>query len=308
MFAPNGFPRATIRDPEPEQAGEYFAIVCDEGWRIFGEKLDDDFKSRILEAYLVSADAIGRGEEIRAKLSAHAAEIEPSFTSWLIQTVVDGVELPFEWVPTPEGRTSIRKFYMTQAGGTSNEAKARSFYQKAQDASWQLLLEQPADVPVFGHAQGFIEAAQGIGELERLDAVADIEKRLESEPLTIMRWLTRYELAMHLTREGSPEEETRQGFNQFRTLIAEAETGLVDAAINDSTADEDTRGLLMCVLGHAYYGTNRVDEAEACYQLVLEHFPPECHAGESASFSLVEVARRRNFGDTGEINGNKWGQ
>lgn len=292
-----------IADSEPERAAEYFATVCDQGWRIFAEKLDDDFKIKILEAYLVSADAIGRGEEIRAKLSAHANEIQPSFTGWLIKTVIDGVEPPLEYVPTEEGQTAIKKFYLTQAGNTSNPVDAQQFFAKAMAASWVLLNGQPADLPVFGHAEGYLDAAQGIGESERLEAVKTVELRLESEPLSIMRWITRYELAVHLTRAGSSAEEARAGYLHFETLQKEAAGGLVDAAINDPNADEDTRGLLMCVLGHAYYGTNQIDEAEACYQLVLEHFPPESHAGESASFSRVEVARRRNFGDTDTIVG-----
>jgi tetratricopeptide (TPR) repeat protein len=290
-----------IADSEPEQAARYFATVCDDGWRIFTEKLDDDFKIKILEAYLVSADAIGRGEEIRAKLSDHANEIPPSFTSWLIKTVVDRQEPPFTFVPSVEGRKSVKEFYLVQAGNASGPAVAESFYAKALEASWLLLNEQPSGLPVFSYAEDFLNAAEGIGETRRAEAVATIEERLESESLTIMRWITRYELAVHLTRAGASEEETIAGFGHFNTLVEEAASGVVDAAINDPRADEDTRGLLMCVLGHAYYGTNRIDEADACYQLVLEHFPPESHAGESASFSRVEVARRRNFGDTDSI-------
>ncbi|GMV95494.1 MAG: hypothetical protein AMXMBFR82_52720 [Candidatus Hydrogenedentota bacterium] len=290
-----------IADSEPELAARYFATVCDDGWRIFTENLDDDFKMKILEAYLVSADAIGRGEEIRAKLSAHANEIPPSFTSWLIKTVVDGQEPPFAFVPSVEGRNSVKEFYLVQGRGASNPAMAESFYAKALEASWLLLNEQPSDLPVFSYAEDFLSAAEGLGETRRAEAVAMLEERLESEPLSIMRWITRYELAVHLTRPGANEEETIAGFGHFNTLVEEAASGVVDAAINDPRAEEDTRGLLICVLGHAYYGTNRVDEADACYQLVLEHFPPESHAGESASFSRVEVARRQNFGDTDGI-------
>lgn len=283
---------------DPERAAAYYALVCDHGWRIFAEKLDDEYKSTVLEAYLASADAIGRGEELRAKLSAHANDIAPSFTAWLIKSVVDGAEPPAEFVPTAEGRTAIKKYWVAQARDSSNPDEYHALCVKTRDVAWQLLVEQPRDVPVFAHARDFLRASQGMGEAEYAAAISRVEEWLKTEPLSIMRWIARYELADHTGRGRSSEEQARAVFQHFETLVTEAGSGLIDVAINDTRFDVNVRGLLLLTLGHGYWGTNKVEDAELCYNLVLENFPVETHAGESAAYALVEVAWRKDYPDT----------
>lgn len=69
---------------------------------------------------------------------------------------------------------------------------------------------------------------------------------------------------------------------------------MIGPAVNDARVDAETRGLIMCQLGHAYVGAGRLPEAAPVYNWVLEYFPHESHAGETATYSLVVMRERIN--------------
>jgi TolA-binding protein len=84
------------------------------------------------------------------------------------------------------------------------------------------------------------------------------------------------------------------GYLDFEALVKEADQKMIDQAVNDSAVDGRERGLLVCVLGHGYSGTNRIAEAETCYQWVLDNFPNEVHPEETAAYSLAVMEDRKN--------------
>lgn len=284
-------------EENPEQAGKYLQLIYDIGWDVFLDDLDDHYKATLLTGYLFAADALGRGEERRAALSAHANTLEPCFTSWIIKLAIDGEELPYDYVKSEKGRASIRRYYVENASAQPDPDAVASYYTKARDASWQMLVNQPREVPVFDHTRYYLESAGALGEEQRTAAIARIEEWIANEPLSIMRWVTRYELAMFLTREPRSSAEARAGFEHFEEMIDEADTGVVEAAINDTRLDENLRGLLVCMWGHAFAGTNRIEEAENCYNWVLTYFTNETHAGSSAAYSLALMEQRKQTGD-----------
>jgi hypothetical protein len=284
-------------EANPEQAGKYLQLIYDIAWDVFTDDLDDDYKSTLLMGYLFAADALGKGTETRAALSAHADKIPPSFTSWIIKKDVDGEELPFEFMTTDKGRESLRKYYFEKAEEQPNPAAVAAYYMNARDASLSMLFNQPRNVPVLDHTRYYLEAADALGPQAHAEAVAQVEKWIANEPPSIMRWVTRYELAMFLVRFAANGVEAHAGFRHFETMVDEAEAGVVEAAINDSNIDENVRGLLVCMWGHAFAGTNRIRDAENCYNWVLTFFTNETHAGSSAAYSLALMEQRKHSDD-----------
>jgi predicted negative regulator of RcsB-dependent stress response len=80
-------------------------------------------------------------------------------------------------------------------------------------------------------------------------------------------------------------------------MIDEAEAGVVEAGIDDTGIDENVRGLLVCMWGNAFAGTNRIDDAAMCYNWVLTYFTNETHAGSSAAYSLALMEQRKHTDD-----------
>jgi len=278
----------------PEVAQVYFAKGCDLGWRIFQDDLDDHYKRTVLEAYLTAADAIGQGDAVRAKLSAYADTLKPCFASWVIKTMVDGNEPPIEFVPSEEGRLSVVRFYREMALKVEDPALSAQYHASLRDASLQMLLNQPPDLPAFRFAEDYLQGSEALGDAERDAAKAFIESLLETEPLSIKRWIMRKELASFLTPERRPAELRVEGYRHLEKMVEEANWDFIGPAVNDTRADPDTRGLIMCILGHAYAGSNRLEDAADTYNWVLEYFPHESHAGETAAYSLVVMRDRQN--------------
>ncbi|MCC6693999.1 MAG: hypothetical protein IT365_00080 [Candidatus Hydrogenedentes bacterium] len=281
----------------PELAAKYLQLIYDIGWGVFQDDLDDHYKSKLLMGYLFAADALGKGEERRVALSAYANTLEPCFTSWLIKFELDGKELPFDYVKSEKGRESVRRYYAEKAGEQSSPAVSASYYAKARDASLQMLIDQPREIPVLDHGRYYLDAAAALGEEQRAAAVARLEAWIANEPLSIMRWVVRYELAMFLTGGPATSAEARAGFHHFEVMLDEAEKGIVEEAIDNIQIDEGIRGLLVCMWGHANAGTNRIEDAEVCYNWVLTYFTNETHAGSSAAYSLALMEQRKNLDD-----------
>lgn len=277
----------------------YITNARDLAWEIMQDELDDPFKSKILEGYLVAAEMTGSGREVRAQLSAYADTLKPCFTWWLIKAVVDGEEPPLDSASGFASRDAIRCHLIRMGKESKDPAESASYYGKARDLSRQMLEEQPPNEPALYLAGTYLEMATLLGG--RAEAVADMEAFLASKPLSIMRWIVRHEMAMDYVASGRSEEETRQGFAHFEALIVEGSTGLIDSAINNAATDEGVRGLIMCMLGHAYFGTNRLEEARVHYEWVLDYYPKESHPGDSAEYSLAEVSARDVERDPREI-------
>jgi len=281
----------------PEKAGRYLQRIYDIAWPAFEEDLDDEYKSTLIMGYLFAADALGKGAEARAALSAHADTLPDCFTAWVIRAMVDGEEPPFEVLTTEQGKDAIRQYYLEVANGTSDRAVVVEYQTKVRDVSWQMLQEQPFDVPVFGHARFYLDASDVLGSAERAEAVGQVARWIEATPLSAYRWVVRYELAEFLVTSQPTGAEARLARKQFEAMIREAGSGMLETAINDVSIDENIRGLLVCVWGHAHAGVNQVSDAEVCYDWVLDYFTNETHAGTSAAFSMAQMEQRKHPDD-----------
>jgi len=228
-------------------------------------------------------------------LMAYADSIAPCFTSWLIRAMADKVEPTFEFVPTYEGRNLVLSYYMNTARDSKDAVSKSGYFKKARDAALEQLMDLPADKPNFGLCHNYLMAAEALGGDERKAAIEQIGTLLKVRPLSISRWTTRYERAEFLTREGNTAEDAQMGYLDFEALVNEADQRMLDRAINDFSVDGRTKGLLVCVLGHGYSGTNRIAEAESCYHWVLNNFPNEIHPEETAAFSLATMEDRKNI-------------
>ena len=101
-----------------------------------------------------------------------------------------------------------------------------------------------------------------------------------------MRW----EFARFLAKLSRDNEEiSRKSRFHHEKHFEEANWDFIGPAVNDARVDADTRGLIMCILGHAFVGAGRGQDAIPVYNWVLEYFPHESHAGETAAYSLVGV-------------------
>ena len=288
-----------LMDTDAVRAQDYLARAMDVSWDMLQVDLDDPFKSELVEKYLLAAESAGQGAAAHRDLSDYAGSLPPCFTSWLIKTVVDGVEPPADYVPSFEGKVAIRKHFFRAGKASRDDAAAAACFRKARDVSYRLLLDQPADQPALYLAAMYLKAAALLGE--RDSAVAELETLLADEPLSIMRWIVRNELAMDSVQPGRSEEETRAGFSHFETAALEANSEIVTSAINEPAIDEEVRGILVCMLGHAFLGTNRTEDAKTYYEWVLDYYPKEAHAGDSAGYSLVELSARDGNRDPLEV-------
>lgn len=283
-----------LAQSDPAKAAQHIQTVYAMAWRAFEDDLDDDYKMTIVEEYLLAAEMLGKGAETRAALSAHADTLPWCFTRWLIEAEIDGTEPDPAMVTSQEGLESIRKYYLLKGRDTTEGPAATAYFIKSRDLGKRMLETQPANEPRFNLAHAYLEAAHEAGPESAAEAVAYVEKHLETQPLSIMRWIVRYELAVYLTRVGAPAEQTVAGFQHFDAMLVEAEEGFVEAAIQDTNIDVELRGLLACVWGHAFAGTNRVDEAVLFYDWVLEYCPVETHPGESAAYSKAVMYERQH--------------
>jgi len=281
-------------ESDPKRAGEHIQALYEMAWRAFEEDLDDDYKQTILEEYLKVADTLGRGKETRAALSAHADTLPWSFTRWLIKAEVDGVEPSVKLVPSQKGLEAIRKYYLLKGRAASDPAAANAYFTKCCELAQNLLAAQPKDEPKFDLAHVYLEAAHAAGPRTAAKAVAFVEDYVQSQRLSIMRWIVRYELGVYLTRQDASSEETRAGFAHFEKMLDEADTGLVEPVVRDSGIDPEIRGLLACVWGNAFAGTNHPGEAALFYDWVLDCCPPETHPGASAGFGKTVMYEREN--------------
>jgi len=279
---------------EPDKFIAYVPKVYDLCWRILQKDPADRVGKTAVEVLLVAGDAMGKGAETRTKLSAYAESLSPCFTSWLIRTMGEKKEPPFDYVPTYEGRNLVLSYYLNTARDSKDNATKIGYFTKARDAALQQLMALPSDQPNFGHCHNYLVAAEALGADERKAAIEQIGVLLEERPMSISRWTTRYDRAEFLTREGNNPEDTHLGYLDFEALVNEANQSMLDKAINDPSVDGRTKGLLVCVLGHGYSGTNRIAEAESCYQWVLNNFPNEIHPEETAAFSLAVTEDRKN--------------
>lgn len=281
-------------ESSPERAAQHIQILYELAWRAFEEDLDDDYKLTVLTEYLKAADMLGKGKETRAALSAHAESLPWSFTRWLIKTEIDGAEPPARMVPSQEGLESVRKYYLLKGRAALDPEMAEEYYTKCRDLAQELLTAQPVDKPRFDLAHVYLEAADALGPEKAGEAVDFVERYLESKPLSIMCWIVRYELAVYLTRQGAIAEQARRGFVHYENMLAEADTGLVEPVVRDSEIDPEIRGLLACVWGHAFAGTNQPAEAALFYDWVLECCPRETHPGSSAAYAKAVMYERQN--------------
>lgn len=284
-----------LAETDPSKALEHVQKIYEMGWKAFQDKLDDDYKTTILDAYLSAADMLGNGDKARAALSEHANTLPPCFTAWLIKAVVDGKEPPFGFVTSVPAQLAVRKYYLTKANAQSDRAVAAEYYTKARDAAWQMLMAQQPNRPVLDDCNVYLGASNGLGSGARDKAVATVEEWIAAQPPSIMRWIVRYELAMFLTRTDCTAPEARAAYAHFETMIEEADTGMVEKTVADTAIDSDTRGLLMCMWGHAFAGTNRAGEATQFYRWVLGYFPEETHAGESAAYAVAVMHEREHY-------------
>lgn len=285
------FERASrLMDSNSARARDYLSRAMDVSWDILQDHLEDPFKSELVEKYLVAADRTGQGEGARTQLSKYASGLAPCFTSWLIKTVVDGDEPSMDYVPSFEGKVAVRKHFFRSAKATGDPAEAAESYRKAREAARQLLLDQPADQPELYLASMYLRAGEYLGD--RDSVASELEALLAEESLSIMRWIIRGELAMDSVEAGRSEAETRAGFAHFKVFILESNTEVISEAINDPAMDEEVRGIVVCMLGHAYLGTNRTEEAKPYYEWVVANYPREAHACDSAEYSLVELGAR----------------
>lgn len=292
------FKRATeAAEKNPEQAGRYFKTIYEIAWPVFEDNLDDSYKTTLLDGYLQVADILEKGKETRAALTKLADNLPPCFTSWLIRAEVMGKEPPFEFVGTEQGQAAVRKYYIDKAKDAKEPEVAAAYYAKCRDVSWQMFMQQPSETPKLDDVLNYLRAAKALGESEHSAAMESVEKWIEMEPLSIKRWIARYELAMFMTEYPASEEESQRIFRSFEILVNEAESGIVETAINDASLDENLRGLLVCMWGHTYAGTNRIDDARICYRWVLGQFTNETHAGASASYSLAIMDTRQHYDD-----------
>jgi hypothetical protein len=282
---------------DPAGAARHVGTVYDMAWRAFEEDLDDHYKKTILEEYLLAADMLGKGAETRRALSAHADTLPWTFARWLIKAEIDGAEPAANVVTSQQGLESIRKYYLLKGRQAADPEVASAYYAKCRDLAEFLLSTQPLDVPRFDLAHVYLEAADALGPEAASKAVAHVEAYIESEPLSIMRWIVRYELGIYLVRAGASAAETRAGFAHFEKILVEADTGIVEAVIRDTSYDVEIRGLLACVWGHAFAGTNRVEEASLFYDWVLQYCTPETHPGASAGYAKAVAFERQHADD-----------
>jgi tetratricopeptide (TPR) repeat protein len=278
----------------PKEFAAYLPKAYDLSWRILQQNPEDQVGKTAVEVILIAGDAMGQGPATRAKLSAYADSLAPCFTSWLIQTLGNKAEPPFEFVPTYDGRNMVCSYYLNTAKDTKDPLTRAVYFTKARDASLKLMISLPPDKPVFDHCHNYLIAAEALGVDARNEAIAKVGALLESQPPSISRWVMRFDRAEFLTREGSSPEDAHTGYLDFEALVNEADQKMIDQAVNDGTVDGRARGLLVCVLGHGYSGTNRLAEAETCYQWVVDNFPNEIHPEETAAYSLAVMEDRKN--------------
>lgn len=283
---------------DPQGAARHIQTLCDLAWRAFQQDLDDDYKKTILDEYLKAAEALGKAKDTRTALSAHAETLPWSFTRWLIEAEINGVEPPVTVVTTKKGLESIRKYYLLKGHAASGTETGIKYLTKCRDLAQTLLNEQPLDEPKFDLAHVYLEASDGIGPEAAANAVKTLETYLKSQPLSIMRWIVRYELADYLTRFGASAEQTVAGFKQYETMLAEADKGLVEPVVRDTGIEPEIRGLLACIWGHAFAGTNKLSEAAMFYDWVLDCCPKESHPGGSATYAKAMLFERQHQDDS----------
>lgn len=282
---------------KPSAAVSHLQSIYELAGRAFDTRLEDDYKITILDAYLRVAGALNKDSETRRSLSRHARTLPWSFTRWLITKEIDGDEPSPDLVPSLDGRESIRKYYLLKGRATIDTSDATLSFEKSRDLAWSLLATQPSSAPRFDLCHAYLEAAHEVGPSSAKAAVANVENYISNTELSVLRWIVRYELAMYLTRVGSSGSEARAGFEHFETMLFEATNGMVEDNITNPSLDREFRGLLACVWGHAYAGTNRVEESRLFYDWVLEYCEPETHPGASAGYALTAAFERDNTND-----------
>jgi TolA-binding protein len=282
-----------LMETDQPRALDYVAEAMDLAWDIMQGNHDDPYKTTIVQGYLTAADLTGQGDQVRETLSRYADTIDPNFTSWLIKALVDGEEPPVDFVTTYDAKDAIKAYFIQMAKGTDDAAEKTMYFRKARDLCRQMLADLDPDQPSVSLTATYLQAAQALGKGEFDVALAVMENFLRNEAPSIKRWVARYELGMaYVTTRRTPEEHLA-GVAHFETVVLEGDMDLILPVINDTSIKEDVRGLVMCFLAHAHLGTGRLAEAEEHYEWVLEYYPVEAHAGDSANCGLMEAKARK---------------
>lgn len=255
--------------------------------------VNDFSKAQVLKDFWTRAKFRGDEEEVRTQLLRVTNTATPSFTTWMIQTLLNKREPSLEGVTDVEFLDSVRKYYLSEGRNKSNMQRSMAYMEKAMELTWEMIENQPPNDPWIHLAHHYLKAAEVLEERE--EALEKLEAHVANSRLSIMRWTIRFDLAINYTQPGRSSEDARKGFIHFKALVNEGTMDLIDPVINDVNIDEWTRGIIMCMLGHAYFGTNRTVEAQAHYDWVLDYYPGVSHPGETALYSALRV-QERNVG------------
>ena len=286
-----------LMESDAVRAGEFVAKALTFAWDIMQEGHDDAYKSTILEAYLTASDITGQGDRVRSELSAFANSIDPNFTSWLIKSMVDGNEPSTDFVHSIEAQESILAHFIRMAKTSEDPEVSTKEFTKAFNFCKVMLEERLSSDPCISLAGTYLQAAKALGERQYAEAISDLETFVINEPLSIKRWIVRYELAFEYSKSENPSEIRILGVRHFNEVIREGDLALINPVINDLSISEEKRGLIMCFLGHAYIGVGRLVEADTHYDWVLDYYSKEAHAGDSALLGKVEVYARQSNTD-----------
>ena len=279
-----------IKGLDAQKEQEYYLKAAEPVFEILKGDVNEFSKAKVLKDFWTQAKLLGDEEQAGIHLLRYMDTAPPSFTTWMIQTLVNGQEPTLENILDVETRDSIRKYYFSEGNSITDIRRSMAYMEKVMALSWDMIENQPWDEPRIFIAKSYLKAAEALEKRE--EALANLEAFVAETPLSIMRWTVRYDLAINYTEEGRSEEDTRKGFAFFEVLINEGTLDLMDPFINNENIDEWTRGSVMCMLGHAYFGTNRTVEAQAHYDWVLDYYPGVSHPGETAIFSQIQVQER----------------
>ena len=266
---------------------EYRLKSSEPVFEILKDDVNEFSKAKVLKDFWAQAQLYGDENQAAISLLEYVDTAPQSFTTWMIQTLVTGKEPSLKDISDVEILDSICKYYFSEGNSNTDIKRSMAYMEKAMVLTWDMMENQPSDEPRIFLAHYYLKAAEVLGKREK--ALADLEALIAESPLSIMRWTIRFDLAINYTEEGRSAEDTRRGFANFEALIDEGTLDLIDPVINNEAIDDWTRGIIMCMLGHAYFGNNRIVEAKAHYDWVLEYYPDVSQPGETAVYSLLRV-------------------
>jgi tetratricopeptide (TPR) repeat protein len=183
---------------------------------------------------------------------------------------------------------------MERLGDTEN---AGILFAEARDLLWDTIQACPDTMEVAIYER-YLSSAAKLSDADSGEAAQQLKALLDSRGDTLSTWMGHWALARHWASPDCGLDAARAGRLEYERMVAVLDKGFVQAALADRSLSTPVKGVIECLMGHAYCGSGRPLEGQVHYENALRESPHSADVVETASFSRALAILAQNPPDT----------